>query len=180
MRRELASPIPPATLLDDMHLPLGAFFCGYRLILEPEALAFDEPTALDQEFSRKVRTLAGNWQLLSRYPQLLGPQNRMLLHFLSHKFGRLILPYALLASGIASLWLPPVWREMAWAGQALFYGLALLHPVFPKGSLLSRLSSPFRTFVVLMIADLCAIVVVFVPAERIWKPTQLLETKERP
>lgn len=173
MRRELAAPIPAGTLLDDMHLPLGAFFRGYRLILEPEALAFDEPTALDAEFSRKVRTLAGNWQILARYPALLSPRNRMLWHFVSHKFGRLVLPYALVAAGIASFWLPSPLRTLAILGQAFFYGLALLHPLLPAGSKLHRLSSPVRTFVVLMIADLCALVVVFVPADRLWKPTQL-------
>jgi hypothetical protein len=75
------------------------------------------------------------------------------------------------AAGVASFWLHSQLREIAWAGQILFYGLALAHPVLP--GFLQRLSSPIRTFVVLMIADLCAPVLVFVPAERLWKPTQL-------
>jgi cellulose synthase/poly-beta-1,6-N-acetylglucosamine synthase-like glycosyltransferase len=176
MRRELAVTVPKGTLLDDMYLPLAAFFLGYRLIIEPEALAFDDPTALDAEFSRKVRTLAGNWQILARYPALLSPRNRMLLHFVSHKFGRLLLPYGLVAAGVASFWLRSPLREIAWVGQALFYGLALVHPLLPEG-LLKRVSSPFRTFVVLMLADLCAPVFVFVPTARLWKPTQIHVSK---
>lgn len=172
MRRELAVPVPAGTILDDMYLPLAAFFRGYRLFLEPNACAIDEPTAVDAEFSRKVRTLAGNWQILAGYPALLGPGNRMWLHFLSHKFGRLILPFALVASGVASFWLPSPVKQAAWWGQALFYGLALVHPRMPEG-FLKRLSSPFRTFVVLMLAALCAPAFLFVPTSRLWKPTRI-------
>ncbi len=171
MRRELAVPVPPGTILDDMYLPLSAFFRGYRTILEPGALAFDVPTALDAEFSRKVRTLAGNWQILARYPALLGPGNRLWLHFVSHKFGRLMLPYALVAVALSSFWIPSPLRELAWAGQVLFYGIAVLHPLLPGA--LGRLSSPFRTFVVLMAATLLSPIVVFIPAAKLWKPTQL-------
>ena len=32
MRRELAASLPEGTLNDDMYLPLGAFFRGYRVI----------------------------------------------------------------------------------------------------------------------------------------------------
>ena len=77
MRRELAEPLPVDTLLDDMHLPMGAFFRGYRLIFVAEAIAYDYPTTLETEFRRKVRTLAGNFQVLRAYPALLGPGNRI-------------------------------------------------------------------------------------------------------
>ena len=39
IRRDLVSPIPPGTLLDDVYPPLEAFFPGYRLILDDRALA---------------------------------------------------------------------------------------------------------------------------------------------
>jgi len=56
MRRELAVTLPPDTLLDDVFLPLAAFFKGYRVILDEGAHAFDYPTVLKSEFRRKVRT----------------------------------------------------------------------------------------------------------------------------
>ena len=106
IRRELAVPIPEDSLLDDMYLPLAAFFRGYRLIMDARARAFDYPTSLEVEFNRKVRTLAGNYQILRAYPALLGPGNRMWLHFMSYKFGRLLLPWCLIALAVASLhWL---------------------------------------------------------------------------
>jgi poly-beta-1,6-N-acetyl-D-glucosamine synthase len=57
MRRALAAPLPANTLLDDVHLPVGAFLKGFRVIFVPEAKAWDDPTALDTEFRRKVRTV---------------------------------------------------------------------------------------------------------------------------
>ena len=102
MRRELAKPMPADTLADDMYLPLAAFFGGYRVILDTSAKAFDDPTGLDTEFRRKVRTLAGVYQVARFYPALLGPGNRMWLHFVSHKLARLLLPWAMLAGAVAS------------------------------------------------------------------------------
>ena len=58
MRRELAVPLPSDMLLDDVYLPLAAFFRGYRVILESSARAYDYPTELGSEFLRKVRTYA--------------------------------------------------------------------------------------------------------------------------
>ena len=58
------SPLPEGTLNDDMYLPLGAFFRGYRVIMDDSALAFDYPTPLASEFRRKVRTLAGVYQIV--------------------------------------------------------------------------------------------------------------------
>jgi biofilm PGA synthesis N-glycosyltransferase PgaC len=168
MRRALTTPLPPDALLDDMHQPLGAFFQGYRLVVEPGAIAYDHPVTLDNEFRRKVRTLAGNFQILRAYPALLGPGNRMWLHFVSTKFARLLLPYALIAIAAATPWLPPPWGWILAGGQAAFYGLALIDTRLPNGASLKRLTSPIRTFTVLMAASLCASAVFVVPADRLW------------
>jgi cellulose synthase/poly-beta-1,6-N-acetylglucosamine synthase-like glycosyltransferase len=168
MRRALTGPLPEDALLDDMHQPLGAFFRGYRLVVEPGAMAYDHPVTLDNEFRRKVRTLAGNFQILRAFPALLGPGNRMWIHFVSTKLARLLLPYALLAIAGATPWLPAPWALLLGAGQAAFYGLALADPLLPDGSALKRLTAPVRTFTVLMAASLCAAVILFVPAGRLW------------
>lgn len=173
MRRELAVNLPKQILLDDMYQPLAAFFKGYRLVFDSEALAYDYPTGLETEFWRKVRTLAGNYQILGAYPQLLSWRNRLWLHFLSYKFARLFLPFLLLAILISSLLLPPGWREAALAVQAVFYGCALLDVVVPQNWLLKRLTSPPRTFTVLMFAALGAIVILFISPQRLWKETRV-------
>ncbi len=171
MRRELAVPIPPDMLLDDMYLPLAAFFRGYRLVVDMRARAFDYPTALDTEFRRKVRTLAGNYQILLAFPALLGPGNRMWLHFVSYKLGRLLLPWCLIAVAVSSPWLPAPWNIVMLAGQAAFYGMAALDFVLPAGGQLKRVCSPIRTFVTMMIAAIRGLSVFFVPARSLWKVT---------
>ena len=172
MRRELAAPLPADCLLDDVHLPMKAFFSGHRLILDESAKAFDVPALLKTEFRRKVRTQAGVYQILLAFPQLLGPQNRMWFHFLSHKFARLLLPFALLLIGLASFWLPVPWSRLALSSQAILYGFALLDLLISERFPLRRLSSPISTFVTLMAAALCAVSILVLPARRFWSVPQ--------
>jgi cellulose synthase/poly-beta-1,6-N-acetylglucosamine synthase-like glycosyltransferase len=171
IRRSLAVPIPADALLDDMYLPLAAYFKGYRLVMDSRARAYDIPTSLETEFRRKMRTLAGNYQILRAYPALLGPRNRMWLHFMSYKFGRLLLPWLLLILAAASFGLPAPWRALALTGQAAFYGLALADARIFRPRLLKRLSSSAHTFVVMMIATLGGLSVFFVPPRTLWKVT---------
>jgi biofilm PGA synthesis N-glycosyltransferase PgaC len=171
LRRSLAVPMPPEILLDDMYLPLAAFFQGYRLITEERAVAWDDPTSLDTEFRRKLRTLAGNYQLLRYYPALLGPRNRMWFHFVSYKLGRLLLPFALIKLAVSSFWMQQPYRSIALAAQIVFYGLAALDSMVPQRSALKRLTSPARTFFAMMAAAVCALVVFFVPPQSLWQIT---------
>jgi cellulose synthase/poly-beta-1,6-N-acetylglucosamine synthase-like glycosyltransferase len=168
MRRELARPLPPDCLLDDVHLPLEAFFRGYRVIFVEEARAYDQPTALEREFRRKVRTLAGNYQLLVHFPALLTPRNRMWFHYLSHKLGRLLLPFALLALLAASGFLPRPWSVLLLAAQAAGYGAALADLALPESVPGKRLTAAARTFAVLMLATLAAASYLLTPGRRWW------------
>ncbi len=180
MRRELAVTLPANTLLDDVYLPLAAFFRGFRIVMEERANAFDSPTSLRSEFGRKVRTLAGVYQLLSAYPALLGPANRMWIHFVSHKIGRLLLPFALIALGASSLTLPGFWRPAMLAVQTLFYGLAAADAVVPEIWAFKRATSPARTFLVLTAASLCATSIFFRPGQSLWKQTPVRAAKPLP
>jgi len=173
MRRNLAPRLPEGTLADDMYLPLAAFFRGYRVILDDTALAYDYPTQLSSEFRRKVRTLAGVYQIIGQYPALLGPANRMWIHFFSHKLARLLMPYALIAAAVASFGLPAPWDRAALAAQALFYLAALADSWLPRRNPLRRITSPARTFTVLVAASLCAVSILFVPSRILWKETQV-------
>ena len=171
IRRELAVPIPPDILLDDMYLPVSAFFRGYRLIVDRRARAYDYPTSREMEFRRKVRTLAGNYQMLVAWPALLGPHNRMWLHYMSYKVGRLLLPWLLIAFAVSSCGLPGFWHFLAPGVQACFYGIAAIDPLVPARIGFKRISSPARTFVVMMIAAIAGLSVFFVPARSLWKVT---------
>ena len=118
LRRSLYRPLPDNTILDDVLTPMRAVLAGYRVVFSEQAIAFDR-AAVDAhaENRRKVRTLAGNIQILGQEPRLLLPiVNPVWLQYVSHKLGRLIVPYALLTLFAASL---------ALAGQHVFYTLAL-------------------------------------------------------
>jgi poly-beta-1,6-N-acetyl-D-glucosamine synthase len=172
IRRHLAKPMPAGCLLDDVFLPLQALFSGYRVVFEESARVYDIPSTLETEFKRKVRTLAGNYQLLFFQPQLLGPSNRLWLHFVSHKLARLLLPFALLTALAAAPFLPEPWNLWALCPQVLFYLTASLDLAVPEGSPMKRLTSPCRTFVVLMAASFCAASILFRPKARFWVPSR--------
>ncbi len=174
MRREDAVGLPENTLADDVYLPLAVFFSGKSIMLEPAAKAFDHPVSgLGIEFRRKVRTLAGMYQVMGAYPRLLWPGTRGWLHFMSHKVARLLLPFALIALLISSFWLPDPFRAVTLGCQAAVYGLALLDFVLPRGILLKRVTAAASTFVVLMAAAFCAAMALFVPAQLLWKTTAI-------
>jgi cellulose synthase/poly-beta-1,6-N-acetylglucosamine synthase-like glycosyltransferase len=174
MRRALAEPIPPDTLTDDATMVLRAFFRGYRVIFDPAAVAYDYPAVAGTEFRRRFRTLAGLWQIHVRMPQLFTRRNRMRFHFLSHKFSRLVLPWALLLFAGASIALPASrFRTVLLALELTFVLLAAANRFVPEGFPLKRLSSPAQTFLVMNAASLAAVAVFFVPAARLWKPTRV-------
>jgi len=171
MRRDLAPVMPVDILLDDMYLPLAEYFRGYRVIVDETARAIEYPFSVQGEFRRKVRTLAGNYQIMVRYPALLTFRNRMLFHFVSYKIGRLLLPWLFLGLLISSFGLPRPWAEILICGQATFYGLAA-DLVLPANSPMKRLSTPARTVVTLLAAAALAVSVFFVPPHRLWIVTQ--------
>jgi cellulose synthase/poly-beta-1,6-N-acetylglucosamine synthase-like glycosyltransferase len=128
VRRELFRPIPAGTILDDVYWPLQVVLQGYRVVLDLRARAYDRlPERTGDEFRRKVRTLGGNFQLLTRLPALLVPwRNPIWVQLVSHKLLRLACPWALLALLVASALLPGLFYQMVFWTQAACYVLALL------------------------------------------------------
>jgi biofilm PGA synthesis N-glycosyltransferase PgaC len=150
VRRQLFLGVPQHTILDDVYWPLLVTMQGYRVVHEKRAVAYDSlPERARDEFRRKVRTLAGNFQLVARLPQLLLPwRNPVWLPFVSHKLLRLAVPWALLGMLLVSALLrTPLYDWLLW-GQIGFYGLALLGSVRAVGSRL-RLAGAAASMLVL-------------------------------
>ena len=128
IRRALYRPLPADTILDDVLTPMRIVLAGYRVVFNEKALAFDRAASdADAEARRKVRTLAGNYQILALEPALLLPwRNPVWLQYLSHKDGRLVVPYAMLAALASSIVLASShpFYAVALAVQVLFYLLA--------------------------------------------------------
>jgi biofilm PGA synthesis N-glycosyltransferase PgaC len=128
LRRSLFQPLPQDTILDDVLVPMRAVLAGYRVVFSEDAYAFDRATLdADAEQRRKVRTLAGNIQILGQEPRLLLPfVNPVWVQYMSHKLGRLLVPYAMLAlftTSIALATAHPVYA-LALAVQCLLFLLA--------------------------------------------------------
>ena len=129
IRRSLWRPLPAPTLLDDVLAPMRVVLSGYRVVFDDRAKAYDrvEPDAAGEK-RRKVRTLAGNYQILVLEPALLNPlRNRVWVQYLSHKLGRLAVPYAMALLLIANVAVASagVLYMAALGAQFGFYALAL-------------------------------------------------------
>ena len=145
MRRTVFERLPAKTILDDVLVPMNAVLAGWRVEFEPRSIAYDEPSdSAAQERARKVRTLAGNFQLPTLRPALLNPlANPIWFQFLSHKIARVLAPFALLAALLATA----VLATTHWffggllAAQLGLYAFALV----PEDSPLLRALGPLRT-----------------------------------
>jgi len=134
-------------------IPFTARLKGKKLLFEEDAVAYEDAFEDDREWGRKVRTLAGNWQLFAKMPALLDPsQNPSFFELLSHKGLRLVGPFAMgaLAAGtLAAL----VRGEGGRTGKLLFgalgtgqLGFAALVALGDKAGALGRVA---RTFTVM-------------------------------
>jgi len=129
LRRILFKPIPDATILDDVLIPMQVARLGYRVLFEPRARAYDwVAAAASEEFMRKLRTIAGNFQLFILEPWLLNPLvNPLWIQTVSHKLFRLLSPFALGAVFCSNLFLLQD-PDYTWifAAQSTFYAAAFL------------------------------------------------------
>lgn len=122
--------LPPDTILDDVVIPMQASLSGGRVLFEPKARAYDpQALTIGNERRRKTRTLAGNFQMLFRYPCWLLPvRNRLWWQLISHKYLRLAVPFLLLAcfaSNVALASSGLIYKIM-FISQVVLYALAFV------------------------------------------------------
>jgi biofilm PGA synthesis N-glycosyltransferase PgaC len=129
----LLTNIPNNSLLDDMYVPLSIVKQGFKVKFCVKAIAYDIASiTAKEEFTRKVRTLAGNYQLIKQLPWLLSPiTNPLFFQFFSHKVARLFMPFALITLFISSATLDSFNYFFFWA-QTFFYGYSLIGFTFKK------------------------------------------------
>lgn len=128
IRRFLFTEFPSDILVDDMYLPLTIVQRGFRTVFDPAARAFDSASTRGvQEFRRKVRTLAGNYQIFYYLPGLFHPfQSSVAWQIFSHKFLRLMVPFFLIALYVTNAALcHEAFFRTAFLLQNIFYALAL-------------------------------------------------------
>lgn len=124
IRRNLCIPLPANTLLDDVFIPMKIIEQGYRAIFEPSAKAYDKVSQTSKEESfRKVRTLAGNWQIFFRLKNMFNPfKSKIALQLFSHKFLRVLVPYFSIIVFITNIFLLNIiFYRILFILQAVFY-----------------------------------------------------------
>jgi hypothetical protein len=161
LRRRWWAPLPEATLLDDVLAPMRAVLDGARIVFEEQAIAYDRASAdAAAESRRKTRTLAGNYQILAQEPRLLVPfVNPVWIQYVSHKIGRLVVPWALVALFVSTLVLAPdhLLYAVVLAAQGVFYGLALSGALFEARERLARVAYTFVVMNVSAVGGLLAL-----------------------
>jgi cellulose synthase/poly-beta-1,6-N-acetylglucosamine synthase-like glycosyltransferase len=105
IKKKFYTKIPEGLVLDDVLIPMQIVLNGGRVVFTNDAIAFDIPSNdLSNEKRRKIRTLAGNYQLIKVCPQLLNPfRNRLFIQFVSHKIMRLMAPFFMLGLLLTSM-----------------------------------------------------------------------------
>lgn len=128
IRKKLFEPIRPETLIDDVLIPMSVVLKGYRVIFNEKAVAYDIVSKdSSQEWKRKVRTLAGNWQLINLMPSLYSPfSNPLFIQFLSHKVFRTLVPFCLPVVFLLSFMIEGWFFILCALVQVIGYGLAML------------------------------------------------------
>ncbi|MCC6622457.1 MAG: glycosyltransferase [Deltaproteobacteria bacterium] len=103
VRRALFVAPPSGLVLDDVWVPMHVARQGFRVVLEQDAHALDVEAEVAREARRKLRTLAGNHQLVRAAPWLRSPRgNPLFSRFLWHKRMRLVAPLALGVMGVSA------------------------------------------------------------------------------
>jgi cellulose synthase/poly-beta-1,6-N-acetylglucosamine synthase-like glycosyltransferase len=181
IRRELAVPQPAGMILDDMFQPLSIIRQGYRSVLDTHAYVYDIwPTKIGQEFHRKVRTLAGNFQLFRLALWTLTPRNPVLFQLVSHKVMRLVVPYLLVLLLISALALSSgslIFAAFA-ALQIFGWAIAILGLRY-RIPVLHRVAAPASALLVLKAAAVVGLYKFVFTRGPLWKIWTSHEPEER-
>jgi len=129
IRRSVFEPYRPGVICDDLDISIRAVLSGYRQAHDSDAKAFEEPgRTVAQEFHRRIRIGAGNFQALFRYGGMLSPLRGVVAYtYFSHKVVRWVFPFLMIGALVAATFLQqtPVYRT-ALLAQLVLYGLALM------------------------------------------------------
>ena len=168
IRRELYVDLPAGTILDDVLTPMNIVRQGKRVIFQPLAIAHDKLfSQKGKEFSRKVRTLTGNYQLIRLAPWLVTLSNPILFRFISHKLLRLVVPFFLVGLFLASASHGSTFYRAVALLQIIFYLLAIIGSISPSFKAF-RPAAIANTFVMLNCAAAVALYNFILRKEKVW------------
>ncbi len=133
VRREALPPFPPGVVNDDLWLLCQLVRAGGRVLYEPAAHSTEDALGASAELERRARIGAGRAMLVGELASL---PRAFAFRLVSHKFGRLALPFLLAGAFAASLTLArrrPYGAFAALQGGAYALGAAGAAGVAPAG-----------------------------------------------
>jgi len=175
IRRELFISPSPTIILDDVFIPMKIVEQGYRVLFDNKAVAYDKvAVSINQEFTRKVRTLAGNFQLFFKDPEFLNPfKNKIALQFVSHKFLRAFAFVFIITLFFSNLFLKGYVFSIFIYIQVAFYLLAISGFVLEKTGKRNKILSFPYVFCSLNIASIMGFAYFISGKQRVvWKKTE--------
>ena len=175
IRRSLYVPIDDPAQADDIAISARVVLQGYRLVLDPDAVAYeDAPVEGADEFRRKVRVTNHSVRALLNLGGALWTSGFYSVELLSHKLVRHLIPFFLIALLAASAWLARTSHlfGLTLALQALFYLLAVAGALLrhSRGGALKLLSVPYYFCLVNAAALLGVLSIARGTRVRAWSP----------
>ncbi len=121
VRKSLYQPVPEKFLVDDFFINMCVLKQGLGCISNLEAMAYEQASSdPGEEFRRKMRISAGNFQNLSLFwPQIFTCKRGIGFCFFSHKVIRWFVPFLVLITLGSSIFLA--------TGSEFYLGLVLVH-----------------------------------------------------
>ena len=128
VRRDAYVPSEPDSIIEDFVASLRLVERGWRLVHEPEALAYEDASPdLRAEWARRTRMAAGGWQSLAQLPGMLRHKRKLVtFQYLSHRMLRWMVTPSLFVllflANLGLLWSP--FYAAVWGVQLLGYAMA--------------------------------------------------------
>jgi cellulose synthase/poly-beta-1,6-N-acetylglucosamine synthase-like glycosyltransferase len=129
VRHELFEPVPEGYSVDDFYITMKVLEKKFRCILEKKAVCYENVSnRLIEEFRRRIRISAGNYQNLRSFRKLLWPPYTALsFSLLSHKVLRWIGPFLLLLLIISNIFLFKV--NLLYRTALIIQGILMVIPL---------------------------------------------------
>lgn len=165
LRRALYEPLP-ADIISDLVEPLKIVEKGYRIVFEPEAVAYEQTTEkAKEEFNMRIRVITRGMRGMLFMRKLFNPFKFGFVSFqlVSHKLMRWLIPLFMIAAFLFNAFLlGPAFYNVTFALQLTFYVLAFAGWLGERYNIRSRLVSIPLYFMTVNVASLISMY-------RIWK-----------
>lgn len=134
VRKRLFEPFPEGAITEDQVLGMKILSRGYDILFDKDAIAREEIGSPEEEFERRVRISAGNFQSIAYSLKILDPRAGFKSFALwSHKILRWLAPFVLIAIFLVNLFLlkAPFFKFLFLA-QIGFYLISAAYYVLTK------------------------------------------------